>query len=933
MALNLPAVAPFSVGEKSTLSSRWKKWVHGFEYYLVASAVADKKQQRALLLHLAGPDVQEIFETLSDTGDDYKTALDKLNVYFEPQKNISFERHTFRQASQQQQEPITDYVTRLKTLAATCEFPNKEEMIRDQVVDKCYSAKLRRRLLQEPSLTLDKVISIGRALEVACEQARTIENASTSAAATLNSVHSRRRPTNHRMRPKQSFPRSRKPQNSGTDGQARPVCYCCGESGHKAKNPNCPALKATCNACHMIGHFSRVCQSSKKKIAKVRELPCPDVSDDSVSDEHVFVVGPHQHDKNVTALISGVAIDMMIDSGASVNVIDSSAFRKLAQTGVTLHKSNIRLFTYGSTSPLAIRGSFVASITANKRRKTAKFIVVHDERAGSLLGSETAIDLGLLQIGPEITEIRTLSYTTDPVTQILAKYDKAFQGVGKLRDFSMQIHVDPSVTPIAQPPRRIPFQIRAKVDDKIRELEQLDIIERVEGPTPWVSPLVAVPKPNGEVRVCVDMRQANQAILRERHPIPTVEETLQEINGAAVFSKLDLRWGYHQIELNPESRVITTFATHHGLWRYKRLMFGISSAPEAYQHIIQQSLSGCPGVRNISDDIIVYGKDQAEHDRNLGQVLQRIVEKGLTLNKDKCLFSVPQLTFFGFKVSSAGIGPDDQKVSAIKDARRPTNPNEVRSFLGLVNYCARFFPNLATEAEPLRKLTRQDCEWEWSDLQETAFNKLKTTLTSDCVMSHYDPKALTELTVDARPVGLGAILTQIGPDGVSRPVAYASRTLSDVERRYSQTEREALSVVWGCERFHLYLFGVEFTLFTDHKPLEVIYGPKAKPPARIERWALRLQQYRFRVVYKPGPKNPADVLSRLPLPGQPRREKSVADDYINFIVSHAAPVALSLQTIRKETIADSTLRQIQQCLQSGKWPKIPDLRPYSHIKG
>ena len=168
----------------------------------------------------------------------------------------------------------------------------------------------------------------------------------------------------------------------------------------------------------------------------------------------------------------------------------------------------------------------MASITANKRRTTAKFIVVQDERAGSLLGSQTAIDPGLLQIGPKVTEIRTLSCTTDPATQILAKYDKAFQGVGKLRDFSMQIHVDPSVTPIAQPPRRIPFQIRAKVEDKIRELEQLDIIERVEGPTLWVSPLVAVPKPNGEVRVCVDMRQANQAILRERHPIPTVEETL-----------------------------------------------------------------------------------------------------------------------------------------------------------------------------------------------------------------------------------------------------------------------------------------------------------------------------------------------------------------------------------------------------------------------
>ena len=189
---------------------------------------------------------------------------------------------------------------------------------------------------------------------------------------------------------------------------------------------------------------------------------------------------------------------------------------------------------------------------------------------------DTAIDLGLLHIGP----ININSVSSEKSTQsIVNKYGEIFNGVGKLKEFEMEIHIDLAVKPVAQPPRRIPFQIRSKVDDKIRELEHLDIIECVDGPTPWVSPLVAVPKPNGEVRVCVDMRQANQAILRERHPIPTVEETLQELHGAAVFSKLDLKWGYHQIELDPDYRGITTFATHQGLWRYKRLMFGISSTP------------------------------------------------------------------------------------------------------------------------------------------------------------------------------------------------------------------------------------------------------------------------------------------------------------------------------------------------------------------
>ena len=921
---NLPAVAPFSISEKATLSQRWKKWIKSFGFYLIASGIKDKKQQRALLLHLAGQDVQDIFETLTDTGEDYETALAKLNEYFEPQKNISFERHTFRQAQQQRDEPIADYITRLKHLALTCEFENTDDMIRDQVVDKCYSTKLRRRLLQEPSLTLDKVVTLGRALEMAQRQATAIESTCTSASAgreQLNAVRKRQNPQGLRRNIQQTH----RYRDSGETG-GKP-CYCCGKSGHRAKSPSCPALNKTCNTCQKIDHFSRVCHSaSKKKTATVKEIRESDDSDDGI----VFVVGKYKSYQNVNVDIAGISVNMMIDSGASVNVIDANTFQHLAKHGITLKKSDIRLFTYGASSPLKVKGTFSAKLKANNQEILAKFVVVQEKHAGSLLSRDTAIDLGLLHIGP----ININSVSSEKSTQsIVNKYGEIFNGVGKLKEFEMEIHIDPGVKPVAQPPRRIPFQIRSKVDDKIRELEHVDIIERVDGPTPWVSPLVAVPKPNGEVRVCVDMRQANQAILRERHPIPTVEETLQELHGAAVFSKLDLKWGYHQIELDPDSRGITTFATHQGLWRYKRLMFGISSAPEAYQSIIQQSLHGCPGVRNISDDIIVYGKNQAEHDQNLEAVLQRIKDKGLTLNKQKCLFGVSEITFFGFKISAAGVSPDDQKIDAIKNARCPTNPNEVRSFLGLVNYCARFFPNLATEAEPLRQLTRKGTEWEWTEKQEQAFQKLKHTLTSDCVMSHYDPTAPTELRVDASPVGLGAILTQTGPDGASRPIAYASRTLSDVERRYSQTEREALGVVWGCERFHLYLYGAEFSLYTDHKPLEVIYGPKAKPPARIERWGLRLQQYRFKVIYEPGSKNPADVLSRLPLSNQPRRERSVADEYINFVIKNAAPVAIPPDQIRRETANDPVLQQIQAFLHSGKWNRNPETTSYHSVRG
>ncbi len=181
-ALQLPTLAPFSVlSDSSTLSQRWTKWVKSFEYFLVASNVTDKKRQRALLLHLAGPEVQEVFETLSDTGDDYATALDKLNVYFNPQKNIPFERHTFRQAAQDPSETMDAYVTRLKRLVKTCDYGTlSAEMIRDQVLEKCHSTRLRRRLLREEDLTLDVILRIARALEASDRQAKQIEDAKTS---------------------------------------------------------------------------------------------------------------------------------------------------------------------------------------------------------------------------------------------------------------------------------------------------------------------------------------------------------------------------------------------------------------------------------------------------------------------------------------------------------------------------------------------------------------------------------------------------------------------------------------------------------------------------------------------------------------------------------------------------------------------------------
>ena len=232
-----------------------------------------------------------------------------------------------------------------------------------------------------------------------------------------------------------------------------------------------------------------------------------------------------------------------------------------------------------------------------------------------------------------------------------AKYLKVFDGVGKLKDYKLTLHDDPGVVPIAQKPRRVPFALRVKVTTKVEDLIAKDIVQRVDGPTLWVSPVVVAPKASGDIRLCINMRKANEALIHERIPMPTVDEVLGNLNGSTLFSKLDLRLRFHQIELDEESRDITTCATHDGLFRYKRLSFGVSSAPEKYQQIIRQVILDLSGVQNIADDLIVYIKSVEEHDQNLHKVIQRVEEKNLTLNPDKCQFRMDKVVQYRSNVS------------------------------------------------------------------------------------------------------------------------------------------------------------------------------------------------------------------------------------------------------------------------------------------
>ena len=372
------------------------------------------------------------------------------------------------------------------------------------------------------------------------------------------------------------------------------------------------------------------------------------------------------------------------------------------------------------------------------------------------------------------------------------KFPGCCEGIGKVKDFQVQ--------PVAQPIRKVPYHLRDKLSTKLDELVELDIIEKMSGPSSWVSPVVVVPKPSGDIRLCVDMRQANVAVKRERFPIPTIDVVLQDLNQSKFFSKLDLTTAYHQIELSPESSDITRFGTHKGLYWYKRLMFGISCAPEMYQKVLHQVLQECDGAHNILDDVIVHAPTEEEHDKRFENVVRVLKSRGLTLNRDKCQSKMSHLEFMGNVLSERGVGPADVKVKTVVDALEPTNAAEVRSFLGLVIFTARFIPDLATVSAPLRQLTKSGEPFVWGPEQQQSFDELKKRLSSAETLGYFDKNAPTNVIADASPVGLGAVLVQ-EQGGELRVISYASRSLSDTERRYSQTEKEVLAIVWACERF------------------------------------------------------------------------------------------------------------------------------------
>ncbi|KAK2724118.1 hypothetical protein QYM36_002454, partial [Artemia franciscana] len=390
----------------------------------------------------------------------------------------------------------------------------------------------------------------------------------------------------------------------------------------------------------------------------------------------------------------------------------------------------------------------------------------------------------------------------------------------------------------------------------------------VTHPTDWVNSVVIVEKPDKSLRICIDPHDLNKAIKRPHHPMPTFDEAIQKHEGAKFFTKLYARHGYWSIVLDEKSSELTTFATPFGRFKFRRMPFGLISAQDEFQRRMEEAFEGVPGFSVIVDDIIVSGKSETEHDVNTQAALTRARERTVKLNKAKCILKSKSIPYFGHVISKDGIHPDPNKVNALKEMPRPRNREELQTLLGMLNYLSCYIPNLSSQNEPLRTLSKQQ-KFVWEEVHDNAFDTIKKSICS--TIPPFNPSVGNlELQVDASKSGLGAVL--IRNENI---ISFSSHSLNTTEQKYSQIEKELYAIVFGIRHFHQYLYGHSFVVVTDHKPLETLINRSMQNSSpRLQRMLLLIQPYDLTVIFRPGKEIPVpDTLSRLYLQSQDEKLK------------------------------------------------------------
>ena len=379
------------------------------------------------------------------------------------------------------------------------------------------------------------------------------------------------------------------------------------------------------------------------------------------------------------------------------------------------------------------------------------------------------------------------------------------------------IRLYPSVPPVQHARRKVPTECREAIEKLLQDIVDQAIIAPVTEPMEWVSSLTYPHRADGSLHICLNPHDLNKAIIWEHYKAPTLDEITHTLSGAKVFSKLDAKDRFWSIHLDTPSSFLTTFNTHKGCYQFLCMPFGLKMSQDVFQMQMDQITNRLPGIIAIHDDICVYGKDTTEHNYSLLKLMQTAQDHGLVFNSNKCSIHQPQILFYGTIFMVQGMKPDPVKVQALQDLPAPHTPKQLQSFLGLVNHLQPFIPSLASKTT---FLCEQETNWDWNPSTNQSFHCLKSHICNTLLrttLAYYDCTQPLVLQTDASEYGLSAALLQN-----NRPIAFASKNLTDVETRYANIERECLSVCYGLENFHTYIYAKHVIVQNDHKCLEMI---------------------------------------------------------------------------------------------------------------
>lgn len=900
----------------------WKLFKQSWQNYSIITKLNDKDEpfKIAMFLHCIGIDALKIYNTLTFSDEEHTLLriIEKMEKYFIGDVNETYERYVFNQRSQKEGETVDHYITSLKTLSKSCNFCDclADSLLRDRIVLGIRSSTAKKRLLQERNLDLKKCIDICKSQEASEAQLRAMGS---------ETIHTTT--TTHKLKQgktKNSYVHDNRKLkiSSPTSTPFSNRCKFCTKS-HPLKKEACPAWGKTCNLCKRKNHFAAKCTFYSS--TKVHEFH---TTTDSDSEDNLLTLSACKSKERkaifINLLIDGSPIKFQIDSGATTNVLpidklSSSDKRRMAP-------DSTKLLTYNN-DVIRSSGKITKSVLNPKTGKNhmVDFLIVDSKRI-PIIGKLSSEKLGILKVN--YRDFEHVNRVSTSANDIIEQYSDVFSK--ELGRFSKTVHLmtDPSVTPVNSKAARIPVTLKTAVKLELGKMVNQGIISPVSQPTDWCSRMVTATKKNGELRICIDPRELNKALKREQFQIPIMEDILPELSKAKVFTKIDVKSAYWHCKLDYASSILTTFDTPFGRFKWNRLPFGLTTSGETFVRCLHEALQGLPGVFCAIDDIIVTGcgdtHDEAvtNHNENLSNLLTRCRAQNIALNKAKLELCRNDINFLGHKVTSSGLKPDPDKVKAVTQMTEPVDAKGVQRLCGFINYLAKFLPNLSQVIEPIRLLVRANVNFHWGKAQADAFEKIKYMVTTAPVLVFYSPEKDLVIQCDASEKGIGAALLQN-----SQPIAYASRALSDTEKRYAQIEKEMLAVVFSLERFHQYTFGRKITVHSDHKPLEAILKkPLSSVPRRLQGMILRCQRYDINLIYKKGSEMYlADTLSRASLPTTDGQ-----DEFELVNVFTALPIRTDrLAMLQSATLQDEHLQQIVTFI-TNSWPTDKsDLPPWA----